>query len=117
MQNERIRIRMEGYDHEALDRTALEIVATANAAIRRLRLTRLAFDVVLGGGIFRARDRDFVARVRDGVNGVAPAATMTRLEAPPVVGAALLALDAIGAKPAAKERLRNELARTPLGRR
>jgi len=29
MQNERIRIRMEGYDHEALDRTALEIVATA----------------------------------------------------------------------------------------
>ena len=29
MQNERIRIRMEGYDHEALDRTALEIVDTA----------------------------------------------------------------------------------------
>jgi small subunit ribosomal protein S10 len=29
MQSERIRIRMEGYDHESLDRTALEIVATA----------------------------------------------------------------------------------------
>ena len=29
MQSERIRIRMEGYDHEALDRTALEIVETA----------------------------------------------------------------------------------------
>src|SRR5262249_56906580 len=28
-QNERIRIRMEGYDHEVLDRTALEIVETA----------------------------------------------------------------------------------------
>ena len=27
--NERIRIRMEGYDHEVLDRTAAEIVATA----------------------------------------------------------------------------------------
>ncbi|MCX7665665.1 MAG: 30S ribosomal protein S10 [Gemmataceae bacterium] len=27
--NERIRIRMEGYDHETLDRTALEIVETA----------------------------------------------------------------------------------------
>ena len=27
--NERIRIRMEGYDHEALDRTAGEIVQTA----------------------------------------------------------------------------------------
>src|SRR2546426_2376295 len=29
MQGERIRIRMEGYDHEALDRTAKEIVDTA----------------------------------------------------------------------------------------
>ena len=29
MQNERIRIRMEGYDHEVLDRTASEIVQTA----------------------------------------------------------------------------------------
>ena len=29
MQSERIRIRMEGYDHEVLDRTALEIVQTA----------------------------------------------------------------------------------------
>lgn len=28
--NERIRIRMEGYDHEVLDRTAGEIVQTAN---------------------------------------------------------------------------------------
>lgn len=28
--NERIRIRMEGYDHEILDRTAQEIVQTAN---------------------------------------------------------------------------------------
>ena len=27
--NERIRIRMEGYDHEVLDRTAAEIVQTA----------------------------------------------------------------------------------------
>lgn len=29
MQSERIRIRMEGYDHEVLDRTASEIVQTA----------------------------------------------------------------------------------------
>ena len=29
MQSERIRIRMEGYDHEALDRTAVDIVSTA----------------------------------------------------------------------------------------
>ena len=34
--SERIRIRMEGYDHEALDRTALEIVDTAKRTGARL---------------------------------------------------------------------------------
>jgi N-acetylglucosamine kinase-like BadF-type ATPase len=99
---------------DLLNQLADEIVATANAAIRRLHLTRLAFDVVLGGGLFRARDAAFMTRIREGVNAVAPGATMTRLEAPPVVGAALLALDAIKAKATAKERLRKELAKTSL---
>ena len=99
-----------------LNQLADEIVATANAAIRRLRLTALDFDVILGGGIFRARDRAFVSRIRDGVNAVAPGATLHRLQDPPVVGAALLALDAIDAKAPAKERLRHELAKTKLAR-
>jgi len=100
-----------------IDELADEIIATANAAIRRLRLTRLTFDVVLGGGIFRNHDGAFTARIRDGINAVAPGATMRRLDAPPVVGAALLGLDALKAKPAAKERLRKELAKTPLASR
>jgi len=99
-----------------LDQLADEIVATANAAIRRLRLTKLDFDVILGGGIFRARDRAFVDRIRNGVNAVAPGATLHRLEDPPVIGAALLALDAIDARPAAKDRMRRELAKTKLAR-
>ena len=100
-----------------IDQLADEIVATANAAIRRLRMTRLDVDVILGGGIFRNRDAKFLARIRDGINAVAPGATMTRLEAPPVVGAALLGLDAIGARPAVKDRLRRELAKTPVAKR
>src|SRR5438270_2362157 len=100
-----------------LNQLADEIIVTANAAIRRLRLTALDFDVVLGGGIFRARDRAFIARIRDGVHAVAPGATLHRLEDPPVVGAALLALDMIGAKAPAKVRLRRELAKTKLARR
>jgi N-acetylglucosamine kinase-like BadF-type ATPase len=99
---------------DLVDQLADEIVATANAAVSRLRLTRLSFDVVLGGGIFRARDPAFMARIRDGINAVAPGASMTQLEAPPVVGAALLALDAIKATTAAKERVRRELAKTRL---
>jgi N-acetylglucosamine kinase-like BadF-type ATPase len=100
-----------------IDQLADEIVATANAAIRRLHLTRLRFDVILGGGIFRSHDGDFMKRIRDGINALAAEATMQRLEAPPLVGAALLGLDAIKAKPAAKERLRKELAKTALARR
>jgi N-acetylglucosamine kinase-like BadF-type ATPase len=107
----------DGESRGLLDQLADEIVATANAAVRRLRLSHLGFDVILGGGVFRARDAAFLGRIREGINAVAPAATMKRLEAPPVVGAALLALDAIKAKPAAKERVRDELGKTALARR
>ena len=107
----------DGEARHLLDQLADEIVATANAAIRRLRISRLDFDVVVGGGIFRNHDAAFGERIRKGINAVAPGATIQRLKAPPVVGAALLGLDALTATPAAKERLRKELAKTPLVRR
>ena len=93
-----------------------EIVATAGAAIRRLHLSRHAFDVVLGGGIFRSRDGLLMHRIRDGIEAIAPEASLTRLEAPPLVGAALLALDSIQAGAAAKARLRKELTEERLRR-
>jgi N-acetylglucosamine kinase-like BadF-type ATPase len=93
-----------------------EIVATAGAAIRRLRISRRRFDVVLGGGLFRSRDGLLMRRVRDGIEAIAPDASLTRLEAPPVVGAALLALDSIKASAAAKQRLRKELTEERLRR-
>jgi N-acetylglucosamine kinase-like BadF-type ATPase len=86
-----------------------EVVATANAAIRRLRITTRTFEVILGGGLFRSGDGRLLARVRDGINEVAPRAVMRRLGAPPVLGAALMGLDATRAGAAARERLSSKL--------
>ena len=76
-----------------LDRLADEVAAMAGAAIRRLHLVRRQPPVVLAGGIFRADDPPFLDRIRDGLARVAPGARVVRLAAPPVLGAALLALD------------------------
>ena len=76
-----------------LDRMADEVVVMAAAIIRRLHLTRLDVDVTLAGGVFRADDPVFEARIVEGVRAVAPAARVRRSEAPPVLGAALLGLD------------------------
>jgi len=76
-----------------VDRLADEIVTMAGAMIRRLRLTRVDLDVVLAGGVFRTGDTAFRRRIDDGVRAIAPAARVVGLTAPPVAGAALLALD------------------------
>lgn len=78
-----------------VDRLADELVSMAGAIIRRLNLTRRDPDVVMAGGIFNARDDDFEARIAAGVHVVVPRATLRRLGAPPVLGAALLGLDRI----------------------
>ena len=93
-----------------LDRQADELVAMITAATRRLRLTRSDVDVVLGGGLIRAGDDGFLARVEQGVTAVVPKATLKPLQAPPVVGAALLAFDQLGGGNAARKRLRRALS-------
>ncbi len=89
-----------------LDRQADELVAMVTSAARRLRLTRSDVDVVLGGGLIRAGDAGFLARIQHGVNAVAPRATLKPLEAPPVLGAALLGLDRLAPCDGAAARLR-----------
>ncbi|HSL77780.1 MAG TPA: BadF/BadG/BcrA/BcrD ATPase family protein [Candidatus Limnocylindrales bacterium] len=94
----------EAGDNEArkvVDRLADEIVTMAGAMIRRLRLTRLDPDVVLAGGVFRARDAVFRARIAEGIAVVAPRARVVGLAAPPVAGAALIGLDRLAASTAA----------------
>jgi N-acetylglucosamine kinase-like BadF-type ATPase len=94
---------------QAANILADEVAGFAAAAIARLGLQQQAVEVVLGGGVFDTGDNGFHARVEDGVHAVAPKARLVRLAAPPVLGAALLGLDAIGSDEHAKARLRAEL--------
>lgn len=81
---------------EAADLLADEVAAMARAAITRLDVASEEVEVVLGGGIFDHPNARFTERVRHGVRAVAPRAVFRRLEGPPVLGAALLGLDALG---------------------
>jgi N-acetylglucosamine kinase-like BadF-type ATPase len=92
-----------------------EIVAMAGAAIRRLGLAGDDVEVALGGGLFHGEAPVFLERIRSGLATVAPAVRLTQVTAPPVVGAALLGLDRLGAAPGAAERLRATLTHERLG--
>lgn len=94
---------------QAADFLADEIIGFAAAAITRLGVQDEVVEVVLGGGVFDTGDQGFHTRVADGVHNVAPKARLVRLSAPPVLGAALIGLDAIGADEAAKAKVRAEL--------
>jgi N-acetylglucosamine kinase-like BadF-type ATPase len=96
---------------EASDFLADEVVTFTAAAVKRLGVEEAAVEIVLGGGIFDTKDAEFHARVAKGIRAVAPHAVLLRLKAPPVLGAALLGLDFIGADEQAKERLRKALSR------
>jgi N-acetylglucosamine kinase-like BadF-type ATPase len=97
-----------------VDRQADEIATMAGAAIRRLRMTRLDVDVVLGGGIFRNDDAGFFRRIHEGIQAIAPRARITVLTDPPVIGAAQLGLDLVGASRAAHARVRATLTHARL---
>jgi N-acetylglucosamine kinase-like BadF-type ATPase len=78
-------------------RQADEIIVLATVAARRLDLLGSPFDVVLGGGVLRARHPLLIGPVTRGIVDLAPKATVTVVEQPPVLGAALSALDGLGA--------------------
>ena len=100
---------------EVVDRQADEVVTMAATAIRRLRMQRLDVDVVLGGGIFRNDDRLFYDRIETTLREQVPAAHLHVLTDPPVVGAALMGLDRLGARRAASARIRGALTHERLG--
>ena len=90
-------------------RQADEIATMATAAISKLGMRDLDLDVVLGGGVFRSRWTPFFERIDEEIHSVAPHASIVRLTAPPVVGAAMLGLDVLGSTRAAHARARASL--------
>ena len=96
-------------------RLADEVVALTRVALERLGLTGAAVEVVLGGGVMQSGDARLVEAVEQALKRVAPAATVGVTSSPPIVGAALLGLDELGAGEEAQARLRAEF-RELLGR-
>jgi N-acetylglucosamine kinase-like BadF-type ATPase len=92
---------------EVVDRLIDEITLLVTVSLRRLDLLDGPVDVVLGGGVITGTGDAVVAEVRERCREVAPLSQVRVVDLPPVVGAALLGLDAIGASPAAELRLRS----------
>ena len=69
---------------------------TAGHVATRLGMTDLEFTVALSGGLFRTPNRYLLDELELGARRSAPKATTSILTAPPVVGAALIALELAG---------------------
>jgi len=100
---------------EIVDHLAAEVVALARVAITRLGLERDPVEVVLGGGLLRHPTAGLLGAISRGLAEVGPSITAHATSAPPIVGASLLALDALGAEPAAHDRVRSTLEVVPVG--
>jgi len=87
-------------------RQAEEICVMVTAAATRLALTGLAVPVVLGGSVVAARDPVLTGGIIEGLATRLPGGDIRIADVPPVVGAALLGLDHVGASPTAAARLR-----------
>lgn len=73
-----------------------ELGVSARAILRRLDLTDVDCDVVLGGSLCLGKGSVLIDAVSTVVHEAAPKAVIRRLDVPPVVGAVLLAADSLG---------------------
>ncbi|MFE7211352.1 N-acetylglucosamine kinase [Streptomyces sp. NPDC001698] len=89
-----------------VDRQAEEVVAMATVALTRLGLLDEETPVLLGGSVLAARHPRLDDAVRDLLAARAPKAVPRVVTARPVLGAALLGLDHVGAPAAAREKVR-----------
>ena len=68
-------------------------------------------ELLLGGGLLQAGDGRLMGSIEVGMREVAPAVSVHRAVSPPIVGAALRALDRLGAPPRVYARAREQVAR------
>ncbi|MFH8606424.1 N-acetylglucosamine kinase [Streptomyces sp. NPDC018029] len=89
-----------------VDRMADEVVAMATVALERLGLLDEEAPVLLGGSVLAARHPQLDGRVRALLTERAPKSVPQVVVARPVLGAALLGLDRVGAPPEVYARVR-----------
>lgn len=98
-----------------VDHLAAEVVALARVAVTNLGLERETMAVVLGGGLLSHPAQGLLEAIARGLAEVGPSIAAHSTSAPPILGAALLALDALGAEPSAYHRVRATLEVVPVG--
>jgi len=76
-----------------LDWAGCELGEMANAVIRQLEFENLKFDIVMTGSMFEGGPR-LIEPMRQTILKVAPKARIVRLTLPPVLGAAMLGMEA-----------------------
>jgi N-acetylglucosamine kinase-like BadF-type ATPase len=89
-----------------VERLADEVAVLGTVAMRRIDLLDVPCEVVLGGGVLTARDPLLMALVEERYAELAPQAKLVVADVPPIVGAALLGLDHLGAPAEAYDRVR-----------
>ncbi|MGW2044429.1 N-acetylglucosamine kinase [Streptomyces sp. NPDC001858] len=89
-----------------VDRLAQEVVTMAVVALTRLELLEEEAPVLLGGGVLAAGHDQLDDGVRELLAARAPKAVPQVVRARPVLGAALLGLDRLGARADVQERVR-----------
>ncbi|TMR14334.1 ATPase, partial [Nonomuraea zeae] len=89
-----------------VERQAEEVIVLAEVCLRRLGLLETPVEVVLGGGLLTARDPLLTSLLDTRFALRAPRAKPVVADVPPVLGAALLGLERLGASDAATARLR-----------
>jgi N-acetylglucosamine kinase-like BadF-type ATPase len=90
-----------------------EILALHRVAAERLALRDARHAVVFGGGVLRARHPLLHEPLLAGLRAYAPRAEVTVVTDPPVVGAVLLALDALGGSATYEGTLRDAMRLAP----
>ncbi|BAJ29882.1 MULTISPECIES: BadF/BadG/BcrA/BcrD ATPase family protein [Kitasatospora] len=90
-----------------IDRQAAEIARLAVITLGRLDLLDRPVPVVLGGGVLASRQPLLLDNLTARLAADAPLAEPRVVVAPPVLGAALLGLDHLGAAPEIQQRLRD----------
>ena len=83
----------DGVARDLIHWAGCELGELANAVIRQLEFENLVFDVVMTGTMFEGGPM-LIDPMRESILKLAPKARLVRLSAPPVIGAAMLGMEA-----------------------